>query len=192
MYWVTDEITHDSNLSVECLRRTLIKVKAERGFLPETLYLQLDNGPDNKSKHFLAFISFLVEQKIFHKVKLSYLIVGHTQKDVDQYFSCISWFIKKVLQTIYTLSEFLAALSDSFKTAKCKPTCIEHIQYTYDTSGLVDLFQDIKRFDVPEKQETKSIILSSKGIVKTKHTCSTNKKGTQMLCTPDSIKKGLI
>ena len=151
LYWVTDEITHDSNLSVECLRRTLIKVKAERGFLPETLYLQLDNGPDNKSKHFLAFISYLVEQKIFHKVKLSYLIVGHTHEDVDQYFSCISRFIKKVLQTIYTLPEFLAALSDSFKTAKCKPTCIEHIQYTYDTSGLVDLFQDIKRFDLPEK-----------------------------------------
>ena len=64
-----DQVKHDLNLSIECLHHTLLKIQERDGFLPETLYLQLDNGPENKSKQFLAFIAYLVEKKIFHKVK---------------------------------------------------------------------------------------------------------------------------
>jgi hypothetical protein len=79
LYWCTPQIHHDTNLSLECLRRTLIKYQiANNGVLPPVLYLQLDNAGDNKSKTFLSFIAYLVQKKIFRKVKLSYLIVGHT------------------------------------------------------------------------------------------------------------------
>ena len=49
IYWVTEQVPHDTNLSVECLRRTLEKIQQQKGKLPETLYLQLDNGPDNET-----------------------------------------------------------------------------------------------------------------------------------------------
>jgi hypothetical protein len=80
LFWTTDQIKHDSNLTIECLRRTLIKYEMEKGKLPPTLYLQLDNGPDQKSKQFLAFLAYLVECGVFHKIKVSYLIVGHTHE----------------------------------------------------------------------------------------------------------------
>ena len=35
----------------------------------------------------LGFMSLLVELKVFKKVKISFLMVGHTHEDVDQVFS---------------------------------------------------------------------------------------------------------
>jgi hypothetical protein len=94
LYWCTNLICHDTNLQIECLRRTLLKYEAEKGQLPPILYLQLDNAPDNKSKQFLAFCAYLVEMEIFDCVKVSYLMVGHTHENIDSYFSCISQFLK--------------------------------------------------------------------------------------------------
>jgi hypothetical protein len=39
LYWCTDQIKHDSNLTIECLRRTLIKFESEKGKLPPTLQI---------------------------------------------------------------------------------------------------------------------------------------------------------
>ena len=85
LFWCTALIQTGSNLTIEVLRRTLNKIEAEKGFLPPILHLQLDTASDNKSKQFLAFIAYLVENCVFHVVKLSYLIVAHTHEDVDQY-----------------------------------------------------------------------------------------------------------
>ena len=89
------------NLTIEVLRRTLKKIHTEFGFLPPVLHLQLDNASDNKSQLFLAFLAYLVQEGVFLKVKLSYLLVGHTHKDIDQYFSVISRSFKKIMMTIY-------------------------------------------------------------------------------------------
>jgi hypothetical protein len=79
------------------------------------LYLQLDNAPDNKSKRFLAFVAYLIQKKVFKKVKLSYLIVCHTHEDVDSLFSAISRFFKYCLRRVLTVAAFIKGLSDSFK-----------------------------------------------------------------------------
>jgi len=83
LFWCTALIQTGSNLTIEVLWRTLNKIEAEQGFLPPILHLQLDNASDNKSKQFLAFNAYLVENCVFHVVKLSYLIVAHTHEDVD-------------------------------------------------------------------------------------------------------------
>ena len=57
------------------------------------------------------------------KVKLSYLIVGHTHEDIDQYFSVISRFFKKIIMSIYSIVGFLTALMSCFKTRGCIPRC---------------------------------------------------------------------
>lgn len=81
-----------ANFATHCLWRTLEEVgnAREKGghstILPDVLYLQLDNASDNKNKTLTAFCSMLVEKGIFRKVKLSFLLVGHTHEDVDQYF----------------------------------------------------------------------------------------------------------
>ena len=61
-FWATDQVNHDTNLTVEVLRRTLLKIEESEGKLPQRLYLQLNNAKDNKSAQFLAFIAFLVQR----------------------------------------------------------------------------------------------------------------------------------
>lgn len=152
LYFSTNQICHDSNFSVECLRRTILKLHDQhQGKLPRTLYIQSDNGPDMKSKQFIAFCAYLVEKGVFEKVKLSYLIVGHTHEDIDQYFSCISRYIKKTLKTILTVAEFVKALSSAFTTPGCIPKCIEEVSHCYDTSTLLNALDPyLARFNLNE------------------------------------------
>ena len=42
------------------------------------------------SKAVVAFLSFLVQDGVFDKINYSFLVVGHTHEDIDQYFSIIS------------------------------------------------------------------------------------------------------
>ena len=104
------------------LRRTLLEIEELHGDLPRKLYLQLDNASDNRSAQFLAFIAFKVEMGSFDKVKVSYLIVGHTHEIIDQWFSVIRKFVKKVMMQILTIAAFFEALcTRCFKTEKCIP-----------------------------------------------------------------------
>jgi hypothetical protein len=56
-FWATDQLNHDTNLTIEVVRRTLLKIEELHGPLPRRLYLQLDNASENKSAQFLAFIT---------------------------------------------------------------------------------------------------------------------------------------
>jgi hypothetical protein len=157
-FWATDQLCHDTNYNVEVLRRTLLKIEELHGDLPRKLYLQLDNASDNRSAQFLAFIAFMVEMGSFDKVKVSYLIVGHTHEIIDQWFSVISKFVKKVMMQILTIAAFFEALcTRCFKTEKCIPKHVEQIQYCYDTKKLSKEFMDknIRRFDLDEETDDK-------------------------------------
>ena len=152
-YWCTSQLSHDSNLTIEVLRRTLLKYESEKGKLPPTLYLQLDNGPDQKSKQFLTFLAYLVQMKVFDTIKVSYLIVGHTHEDIDQKFSRIGRYIRRTLCTIWSIPSFVEAINHSFtKKEGASPKCVEQIQWCHNTSSLTN-FSDkhLARFALPEK-----------------------------------------
>ena len=55
--------------------------------------MQFDSASENKVDS-LAFIAYLIEMRIFHVVKLRYLIIGNTHENIDQllymYFSVIT------------------------------------------------------------------------------------------------------
>jgi hypothetical protein len=147
-----EQVKHDSNLAIEVLRRVLVKYQEEKGCLPPVLYLQMDNGPDQKSKQFLAFIGYLVQMKVFNKIKVSYLIVGHTHEDPDQSFSHIGRYFRKVVQTILSVPAFIAAIMTCFKTPASIPKCVENISFCYDTTSLRKILdKDFARFDLPEE-----------------------------------------
>ena len=59
-FWASDQLSHDTNLTLEVIQRTLLKIEEMQGTLPRKLYLQLalDNAKDNRSAQFLAFIAF--------------------------------------------------------------------------------------------------------------------------------------
>ncbi|XP_078586053.1 uncharacterized protein LOC144877086 [Branchiostoma floridae x Branchiostoma japonicum] len=109
-----NNIPHDANLTITVLMKILQDVaKANGGRLPPVLYLQLDNCyRENKNCYILAFCSELVRRKIVKKVKLSFLMVGHTHEDVDQFFSRISTTLQKSEAT--TLPELQALIESSY------------------------------------------------------------------------------
>ena len=79
---------HSSNLTMTILLDVLYMYKDS---LPPVLYLQMDNcARENKNKYVLALCCLLVELKIFRKIKIGFLMVGHTHEDVDQLFSRFS------------------------------------------------------------------------------------------------------
>ena len=55
--------------------------------LPLLLYNQLDNtARENKNSTVFSYLSMLVNQRVFSKVKISFLLVGHTHDHIDQMF----------------------------------------------------------------------------------------------------------
>lgn len=67
-YAYTDlkHIPHDSNLTITCILRTLLK---HQDILGKELFLQLDNCyRENKNRYVLSFCALLVQLKMFRKV----------------------------------------------------------------------------------------------------------------------------
>ena len=88
------------------------------------------------------------------KLSISFLVVGHTHEDIDQYFSCISRFIKKIKKSICSVRKlnFLNALMEVFSSPGCIPKCIQEVSYCYDTKPIVDsLDSHFARFNLQEK-----------------------------------------
>ena len=56
--------------------------------LAPILYIQLDNtGRENKNATVFGYLSMLVNQGLFRKVKVNFLLAGHTHDHFDQMFS---------------------------------------------------------------------------------------------------------
>ena len=102
--------TGGPSITIECLVRALLMYPPP---LPDVLYLQLDNcSGDNKNAWVLAFAHWLVEAGVFQKVKLSFLVVGHTHEDIDGCFGVLSRQIAG--KKIVTLSEMRREINRVF------------------------------------------------------------------------------
>jgi hypothetical protein len=61
--------------------------KKRHGFLPGKMYLQFDSAKNNKCNAVLKLLSLLIALGVYRKIKICFLLVGHTHNDVDQVFS---------------------------------------------------------------------------------------------------------
>jgi hypothetical protein len=81
-------IHNDANLTIHVLQNIL---NSWEGTLPPVLYLQLDNTTqENKNKYVMAYLQILVDLGTFEKIKVGFLLVGHTHDQIDQMFSRFS------------------------------------------------------------------------------------------------------
>lgn len=103
-------IHNDSNLTVTVLQRLISNWE---GVLPPVLYLQLDNtSRENKNKYVLAYLNMLVETGVFKKIKLGFLLVGHTHDQIDQMFSKFSKKLK--FKNAYTLPKMISYIKTAY------------------------------------------------------------------------------
>jgi len=95
VYTMSDKWKSDANVTIEVLQRVLTAIEEQRGGLPSTLYVQMDNCTrENKNKWVLAYLSWLVQRGVFETIELSFLPVGHTHEDIDQLFSRLAVYLR--------------------------------------------------------------------------------------------------
>ena len=94
IYTWLDNFAKDPNMTITILVEGLHDLRRLYGpswKMPRKLYLQLDNPTgENKNKFLIMFLACLVYFCVFDKIKLSFLLVGHTHEDIDQFFSRLS------------------------------------------------------------------------------------------------------
>jgi hypothetical protein len=78
----------------------------------------MDNcGRENKNQYVLSYLAYLVRQRMFSEVELSFLPVGHTHEDVDQMFSKFSsYFRSHNCLTINQMKEGLKKACSEIRT----------------------------------------------------------------------------
>lgn len=104
-----DNIKQGTNVTIDALHHALQETLRRDGALPPKLFLQLDNTAKScKSKYMLGmyllfsnpllettarpptrlgWLACLVQWGVFKEIQLSFLPVGHTHCDIDQFFS---------------------------------------------------------------------------------------------------------
>ena len=71
-----------------------------------------------------AFLTDLVRRRVFYKIKAGFLMVGHTHKDIDQYFSVISQHLKQLHIICPDQPSLLKEIQNAFKDMSEKPEVI--------------------------------------------------------------------
>ncbi|KAL3696477.1 hypothetical protein R1sor_010553 [Riccia sorocarpa] len=103
-------VRSDSNLTISIIHRL---ISDWEGPLPPTLYLQLDNTVrENKNANVFAYLAMLIDKKVFLKVKVGFLMVGHTHDHVDQMFSRFSVALRR--KQAFTMPQLQAVIQDSY------------------------------------------------------------------------------
>ena len=104
---------NDGNLIVTIMQRIFNEWENKSGGLPPILYLQLDNtSRENKNNLLFTYLHLLVVHKVFRKIKLGFLIVGHTHDQIDQMFSRFSRKLAKC--KAFTYDDLCALIQESY------------------------------------------------------------------------------
>ena len=117
-------VHNDPNLTVTVIQRVLLNWGNP---LPPVLYVQLDNtARENKNSTVFGYLSMLVKQGVFRKVKVNFLLVGHTHDHIDQMFSTFSRQLSRY--DAFTLPKLFEVICDAYTP---RPNVI-HLKEIYD------------------------------------------------------------
>ena len=90
-YLCHDSSVHGSNLVWTTVWDTICRMERHYGFTADELFILLDNTTaDNKNKTMLGVCGWLVSSGKFKRVRVFFLMVGHTHVIIDQIFGVIT------------------------------------------------------------------------------------------------------
>ena len=117
-------VHNDPNLTVTVIHRVLMSWGQR---FPPVLYIQLDNtARENKNSTVFGYLSMLVNQGIFRKIKVNFLLVGHTHDHIDQMFSTFSRQLSR--HDAFTLPKLFDVICDAYTP---RPEVL-HLKEVYD------------------------------------------------------------
>lgn len=94
-YVFLDNFKHGSNITIEALHHVMVDVWKVEGKLPKIAYVQLDNTSKQcKNQYVLGWLACLVLWGVFEEIVITYLPVGHTHEDIDQFFSRLAVYLR--------------------------------------------------------------------------------------------------
>ena len=111
LYTFNDTISPNANSNIEGIRRALIHKYVDTP-MPSRMDVQGDNASDNKNWTLIAWFAMLVHHGYTKEVIFSFLLVGHTHEDIDQLFSVLSRYLKR-LKHVMTPDEFQECMASS-------------------------------------------------------------------------------
>ena len=112
LYIIPPWLGSGASMACTVLLHAIWMAKDYLGKLPSRLYVQSDNGSENKNRCFLYLLCCLVWFRVFTRVEWHLLPPGHTHEDIDAWFSVISRWLVRVW--LMTLSEMLKKLPQAF------------------------------------------------------------------------------
>lgn len=116
---------------------------------PHVLYLQLDNcSRENKNKYLIGYCHWLVSNKVFKYIYISFLPVGHTHEDVDQMFSGFVSGMKRVPR-VYSVNEFIDGLATWYHHDEIRPSPVFLYQAWNFKSWLTPYLRGVKNISQP-------------------------------------------
>ncbi|KAL3680782.1 hypothetical protein R1sor_023738 [Riccia sorocarpa] len=150
-----NNLKSESNLTITVLQKILLEWES---ILPPTLYLQLDNTVrENKNNILFAYLAMLLEKKVFTKIKLGFLLVGHTYDFVDQMFSRFSQALRR--ENAFTMSRLRSMIENNYDP---KPVT-SILTQTWDFKHFIEtepkLFRTLN--DITQNQQYKFKIASA-------------------------------
>ena len=77
-----------TNATTEVIHRYLMHRHSRGLKLPPWVFIQLDNtSKSNKNRYLIGFLAYLIAMGVCEGFVVSFLMVGHTHEDIDQFFS---------------------------------------------------------------------------------------------------------
>ena len=89
IYRTFHNIANGANLAIHTLLLSLEKIIDDETKLPDTVYVQIDGGPENIANALYAMCELLVAKGVTKHIVLTRLMVGHTHEDIDSKFAKI-------------------------------------------------------------------------------------------------------
>ena len=156
----------------------LVALSKEKGGIPPTIFLQLDNTTkQNKSKYLVAFCELLVYFKVCKEIYINFLPVGHTHEDIDQFFSRLAMLLRRT--DALSIEHLARIIPTSYKTQEgFRPTVqiwqeMANISGWFTQTGLIQKLKNIMSYRAFWIQKGSN----GKTIVQVKDTMSERVKG---------------